>query len=92
MGVPVVARYGESRAARSTSTIVTNVGYPQWNATTDKSYIDCVRQLASDPNQLQQIRTSLRPRLTKTIANAKRFTGELERVYRSLWSQWCNEN
>lgn len=89
MGVPVVARYGKSRASRSTSAIVTHVGHPEWNAMTDQEYVECVRRLASDPQSLNETRSVLRQQLSETIADASRFTGQLERTYRSLWRNWC---
>ncbi|QDT13560.1 tetratricopeptide repeat protein [Stieleria marina] len=90
MGVPVVARYGDRRSARSTAAIVDAIGQPNWIARSDDEYISIIDTLLKEAPGMSSIRANLRSQTQRTIANADRFTRELENVYQQAWDRWCN--
>jgi len=90
MGVPVVTPVGAVHASRVGVSILTNLGLPDLIASSLDDYLRLAIALASDVNQLQNLRASLRPMLAKSpLCDEPRFTRDVEAIYRQVWTQWC---
>jgi predicted O-linked N-acetylglucosamine transferase (SPINDLY family) len=90
MGVPLITLAGRWATARAGVTILKNFGRPDWIAETPEQYIQIGVTLASDINQLAQLRRELRTQMTKSpLMDARRFTADFEHVYRAAWRYWC---
>ena len=90
MGVPVIGFYGNNRPSRGTAGIVHHLGKPEWIAKSIDEYGKKIRDLASDVDQLQHLRNTLRRLTRETIADEQRFVTELEKAYRNAWKEWCD--
>ena len=89
-GVPVIAQYGDRGSSRSSASVVTAIEHDQWIAHTDDEYINKVMSLAADIPKLCRLRRQLREQMQTTVLDGKRFTRNLEQVYRDIWSSWCD--
>ncbi|MEZ5583804.1 MAG: tetratricopeptide repeat protein [Candidatus Competibacteraceae bacterium] len=90
MGVPFVTLAGDRSIARGGVSILTNLGLPDLIAHTPAEYVEIVLRLANDPQRLIDLRQTLRERLWHSpLMDGKRFTGQLELLYRQMWRAWC---
>jgi protein O-GlcNAc transferase len=90
MGVPLVARAGQYRAARSSASILNGVGLGEFIAEDQEKYIEIAVSLARNADRLAAMRAGLRQRLrASSVADGAVFTTHLERAYRDAWRQWC---
>jgi protein O-GlcNAc transferase len=90
MGLPVVCRSGETRAARSGASLLAALGLEELLAATQEDYIDIAIRLAGDTSLLAALRTGLRERMRRSaVSDAHTFTPALEKLYREIWSEWC---
>ncbi len=92
MGVPVIARLGNSVPSRIASGILTAAGLSDWVAADDEAYIDIARRKAADVGGLVALRADLRRRLSETaVGNPRLYTQAVEEAYRALWRRWCSK-
>jgi len=89
MGVPVVSLVGEHHASRVGLSILSRVGLDSLAAQSLQEYVTKAIALAQDPEALEKIRASLRPRMMATLCNGKAFTQTVESAYRRMWHRWC---
>lgn len=88
MGIPVITLSGEQHASRVGASILTQLDYREWIASTTTSYIETAVKLADDKQALSELRHSLRKRMMKsTLLDAKTFTTTIENTYRKLWQK-----
>ena len=89
MGVPVITLAGTTHASRVGVSLLSNVGLPELIAATPEEYIAKAVGLARDLEKLQTLRKCLRDMLSRSpLTDAKRFTLNLEEVYRKIWANW----
>ena len=90
MGVPVVSLRGRGFVSHVGESILANVGLGECVVDNEEKYLDKVKSLASDLPLLQDMRKSLRARLSASpLCNAPAFTRNLESLYRAMWRDWC---
>lgn len=90
MGVPVVAKEGNSHVSRVSVSLLKTVGLSGLVAGTDEDYVALAAFLARDWNNLEIIRNSLRERLRRSkLLDTTGFTRNLEGAYREMWRRWC---
>ena len=90
MGVPVVTLSGRSGAARSSASLLTNVGLAHLTARSWDEYVDIAQGLAADIPALALLRRTLRRRLQASpLMDAPAYTRDLEAAYRWAWRKWC---
>jgi protein O-GlcNAc transferase len=90
MGVPVVTLAGETHASRVGVSLLSNVGLPEFIASSHEEYVDKTAALCRDLSRLKKIRQGLRDMMIRSsLTDAKRFTVNLENCYRSIWKKWC---
>jgi predicted O-linked N-acetylglucosamine transferase (SPINDLY family) len=92
MGVPVVAILGDRHAARVGASIMHQVGIEELVAKSTEEYVGLAVGLANDLDRLTVYRNSLRERMRQSkLMDQKLFTTVLEKAYKQIWSQWCQE-
>jgi len=53
-------------------------------------YVKNAIALASDPNRLRELRTTLRDRMRHSpLMDGPRLARDLEAIYRTAWRDWC---
>lgn len=90
MGVPVVTLSGPTFAGRHSATHLTNVCLSQLVAEDWQQYHDIVVNLASDLDNLANIRTHLRTALLESpVCDAPRFARNFSNAMRAIWQRHC---
>ncbi len=92
MGVPVVALEGKSYVSRMGYGVLATLGLEELTAKTPEDYVRIATGLATDPGRLQTLRASLRARMAASpLTDGERYTAALEKVYRDMWRNWCEQ-
>lgn len=90
MGVPVVTAPGTRPSSRSTASVLSTAGLPEWIASSPEDYVRLAVERARDEARLTALRKSLRDRLRQSpLMDEQRFVRDLESAYRWMWRQWC---
>lgn len=89
MGVPVVTLAGDHAVSRLSAAHLSRVGLEQFISHTEDAYLQCVLDAAQDLHGLNQIRQSLRSRMTAIDCSPESITRHLEAAYRQMWQTWC---
>jgi predicted O-linked N-acetylglucosamine transferase (SPINDLY family) len=91
MGVPVISMLGETFAGRHSASHLRNVGLDDWVAETAEEYLALAEKHSRDLEKLAELRASLRERMaTSPLCDGRRYTRDLEAVYRQMWREWCD--
>jgi predicted O-linked N-acetylglucosamine transferase (SPINDLY family) len=86
MGVPVVTLAGQTHASRVGVSLLSNLGHPEWIATSPEGYVKIAVELAGDLPRLAQLRSTLRGRMEASpLMDAPGFAREIEAAYREMW-------
>lgn len=90
MGVPVLTLPGSTVVSRAGASLARNLGLPELVATSAQDYVTRAVSLATDLNQLAQLRRGLRARMQQSpLMDAQSFARHLEAAYRGVWQCWC---
>ena len=90
MGVPVVTLAGKAHCSRLLSSVLMNLGCPEWIAQTHEEYLGIATALAADRVRLAGIRAGLRAQMEASpLMNAPRFARNVEAACRAMWRTWC---
>jgi protein O-GlcNAc transferase len=90
MGVPVVTLAGDNHASRVGISLLSNVGLTELIARTYDEYLELAVNLAADIEKLRNLRAGLRDKMAHSpLTDAKTFTVDLEKCYRTMWESWC---
>ena len=85
-GVPLVARQGQTFASRVSGSILHAAGLPELITESAEDYYRLALELATSPARLAQVRAQLEAnRMSCALFDSKRFTIDLERLYRRMW-------
>lgn len=91
MGAPVVSRAERPPQGRYGASILTNLGFPEWVADDDESYVDIAVALASDLDRLKALRAKMRERMQASpLRDAPAFARAMEAAYRQMWTNWLS--
>jgi predicted O-linked N-acetylglucosamine transferase (SPINDLY family) len=92
MGVPVVTLVGRAAVGRAGWSLLSNLGLTELAATHEAQFISTAVELAQDRPRLHRLRHELRSRMLQSpLTDSRRFAGNLESVYRSIWRRWCEK-
>ena len=92
MGVPVISLAGQHQNSRIGLSILSHIGMESFAVETPSEYIAKAVAIAHDPENLMEIRASMRSRMTNSsFCNAKRLAHDVETAYRRMWRRWCRE-
>ncbi len=87
MGVPVITLAGQTHAGRVGVSLLSQTGLTEFIARDADHYIDLAAQLASNREQLAQLRSELRSRVAASpLCDASGFARQVEDAYRQMWS------
>ena len=90
MGVPVIARLGNTTCARAAGGILTSIGLSDWVADDDDGYIAIAKTFASQPEHLARLRAELRAMIARSASgNGEVYTRHVEAHYRTFWRDYC---
>jgi len=90
MGVPVIARLGNTQVGRAASAILTAAGLPDWVADSDEAYFGIAVGWASRISALAALRRALPGRLAASAAgNPARYAEAVDNAYRTMWRTYC---
>jgi predicted O-linked N-acetylglucosamine transferase (SPINDLY family) len=87
MGVPVVAKLGNSPASRASGAILSAIGLTDWVATNDSGYFEIARRPTR--TQLEALRRDL-PSLIDRRCGPLSYTKAVEDAYREMWRRYCS--
>jgi len=92
MGVPVVSLAGDSYAARGGASVLGAIGLDELVAENPEDYVRKACALACDAGGLSRLRSDMRRRMSGSpLMDAPRFARNLERAYRAMWRDWCED-
>jgi predicted O-linked N-acetylglucosamine transferase (SPINDLY family) len=92
MGVPVITLAGTTSVGRAGISQLTNLGLTNLIAQTPDEFVRIAADLTADIDRLGALRSGLREKMRNSaIIDARRFAGEIESVYRKIWTTWCRE-
>jgi len=92
MGVPVVTLIGKTIVGRAGLCQANNLGLCELAASTPEEYVRIAVGLASDLDQLRELRASLRSRMeSSALMDGPRFARNMEIAYRQAWQRWCKQ-
>jgi protein O-GlcNAc transferase len=86
MGVPIITLPGNSFASRVAASLLQAIGMPELVTDTLQAYEALVRQLATDPALLKDMRDKiLRNRLATPLFDTDRLRRHVETAYETMW-------
>ena len=93
MGVPVLTIEGDTVVSRQTYSALANIGLADVLACSSVDvYVEKAIALANNRTYLRSQRADIRSRLAASpLRQAEQFTRDLETLYRSTWSAWCDD-
>jgi len=90
VGVPVLAKLGNSNASRAAGAILSSIGLNEWVVETEAQYLDLALKYAAEPEYLAALRAELPGRvLASASGNTKNYTRAAEQAYRTIWREYC---
>jgi predicted O-linked N-acetylglucosamine transferase (SPINDLY family) len=90
MGVPVITLAGDHAVSRLCAAHLSRVGLDEFITHTEDEYLQRTIQFANDLPALNQVRQSLRARMSAPECQPATITRHLEAAYREMWQKWCN--
>jgi protein O-GlcNAc transferase len=91
-GLPVLTNLGETFSARVGASLLSAVGLPELIAADLAEYERTAIRLAHDPQESAELRARLlSARTTSPLFDTLRFARNLERAYRTMWTQFAEE-
>ncbi len=90
MGVPVLTLLGKTVVGRAGWSQLCNLDLKELAAETPEQFVSMAARLADDLPRLQELRRSLRPRMSQSpLMNAGLFATQMEQAFREIWRRWC---
>jgi predicted O-linked N-acetylglucosamine transferase (SPINDLY family) len=92
MGVPVVTLAGKNMMSRWAASILHTLKLNDLIALSPDRYIATAAALAGDPGRLQDLRATLRARVSASpLCDGALRARQIERIYRAVWRRWCKD-
>ena len=89
MGVPVVAKLGNSIPSRLSGAILSSIGMGEWVADSIENYRAIALKFAAMPQALQDLRVGLPAKIAASASgNNASYTKAVEAAYRTMWSDY----
>jgi len=90
MGVPVVAKLGNTLSGRVAGAILASVGLTDFVASNDDEYAAIAQRWARRPSDLAILRQDMRGRIANSDAgDPVRYCRKVEALYRRFWQDYC---
>ena len=92
MGVPILTLASRPPLGRIGTTLMMNLGLPQWVAYSEEDYVDKAIRVVQNPNALANLRAGMRERMRSSpIMDGARFARGVEDAYRGMYEKWCEK-
>jgi len=92
-GLPMISLAGTLHAGRMGMSLLTNVGLPQFIASSKEEYVEIAKRSALDIPALANIRKNLRQNmLNSPLCDYSGYVKRFEEAMRKLWQDHCREN
>jgi len=85
MGVPVITLAGDHAVSRLCAAHLSRVGLDEFITHSEDEYLQCAIRFANDLPALNQVRQSLRARMSASACDPAAITRQLEAAYREMW-------
>lgn len=93
MGVPVVAKLGQSLPSRAAGSILTALGLPDWVTDSEETYVDIAVSRAAELGDLDKLRHALPGQVRAAAAcNPVAYAQAVDEAYRAMWKRYCSSN
>jgi predicted O-linked N-acetylglucosamine transferase (SPINDLY family) len=90
MGMPAVTLRGKPAIGTLGSSMLTQLGHPEWIAETEDDYVRIACDLASDIERLAYLRQTLRQEMERSpLMDGPAFARDFEAACRAMWAKWC---
>lgn len=90
MGVPSVTLVGDRHVSRVGLSLLSNVGLPEFAATSPEQFVEVASNAARDVERLAELRRTMRDRMRGSpLMDVQGFCREMEDAYRTMWRDWC---
>ena len=90
MGVPVLTLAGRPPVGRIGSSLMMNLGLPQWVTYSEAEYVERAVTLACDTAGLAELRAGMRERMRNSpLMDEVGYTRHFEDALLSMWQTWC---
>ncbi|MEY9753574.1 O-linked N-acetylglucosamine transferase, SPINDLY family protein [Bradyrhizobium yuanmingense] len=91
MGVPVVAKLGNSLPGRAAGAILTALGLPDWVADSEEAYVEIAASRAAEIGELDKLRRELPATINAAAAgNPISYARAVDAAYRAMWTRYCS--
>jgi predicted O-linked N-acetylglucosamine transferase (SPINDLY family) len=92
MGVPIVAKLGNSAPSRLSGAILASIGMNDWVAETTDEYVAIALKFAAIPDRVRELRHELPEKVvTRPSGNGALYTRAVEEGYRTMWESYCGK-
>jgi protein O-GlcNAc transferase len=90
MGVPALTIASRPPVGRIGTSLMMNLGLPEWVAQTEEEYIQKAVAFAQDHSRLSELRSTMCQRMQDSpVMDGKGFAQGVEEAYREMWEKWC---
>ena len=91
MGVPVITMASDRPVGRIGTSLMTNLGLPDWVATSEQEYVDKAVTMANEEALLAALRTGMRQRMKQSpVMDEAGFAKDVENAFEYIWMAWKN--
>jgi predicted O-linked N-acetylglucosamine transferase (SPINDLY family) len=89
MSVPVITLASARPVGRVGTSLMTNLGLPEWVAKDEQEYEDKAVAFAQDIPALASLRSGMRARmLSSPVMDEKGFAQDMEAAFETMWATW----
>jgi predicted O-linked N-acetylglucosamine transferase (SPINDLY family) len=93
MGVPALTLASPRPVGRIGTSLMTNLGLPEWVAKDEQEYEDKAVAFAQDITTLVSLRSGLRSRMQASpVMDEKAFAHDVENAFQTMWRNWVDGN
>ena len=92
MGLPVIVLVGARYLSRVGYSFLRAAGLREFAAETTADYIEVAKRLAGNLPRLAELHAGMRAQVAASpLVDEAKFTRNLEKIYREVWTEWCNK-
>jgi predicted O-linked N-acetylglucosamine transferase (SPINDLY family) len=93
MGVPAITLASPRPVGRIGTSLMTNLGLPEWVAQDEREYEDKAVAFAQDIPALSSLRSGMRARMQASpVMDEKAFAQDVENAFKTMWRNWIDSS
>jgi predicted O-linked N-acetylglucosamine transferase (SPINDLY family) len=93
MGVPALTLATPRPVGRIGTSLMTNLGLPEWVAQDEQEYEDKAVAFAQDITSLASLKSGMRARMQASpVMDEKGFARDMEGAFETMWRNWINSS